>query len=328
MRALLVREFGPVSTHRVEEVPDPQCGDDDVLIDVRAIGLNFPDLLMLQGKYQTRPQVPFVPGRDAAGEVLAVGANVSRFKPGDRVMAQVPVGAFAEKLAAPQVRCYAMTAGMSFEAASAMITPYNTAYVAVVVRGAVREGEQVLVTGAAGSVGLAMVQLARARGARVIAAVSSAEKAAFVREHGADATVDTAAPNLVDRLRDEVLKHTEGRGVDVVLETVGGELFDAAIRCLGFAGRMVIVGFASLAIPAIKGNRILLKNIAVIGAPLDIHFKEQPDVMARGVQELGELFDQGKVRPIVAASYPLERFTDAANAILGRSLMGRVVLTI
>lgn len=327
MRALVVHEFGPLDSHRIEDAPPPTISDGDVLIDVHAIGLNFPDTLMLQGKYQTRPERPFVPGRDASGVVRAVGKAVTRVKPGDRVIAQVATGAFAEQLAAPESRCFVMPSGMSFETGAGMVTIYNTAYVAVVIRGKVRAGETVLVTGASGGVGLAAVQVAKAKGARVLAGVTSREKGSVATASGADHLVDLAAPNLRDNLREQVFAVTDGKGADAVFDPVGGDVFDAALRAVAYAGRMVIVGFASGRIPEVKGHYILLKNIAVLGAPLDIHFKMEPLVMDAAVADLFRMFEAGEIRPEIMAVYPLEQIHTAMELIMGRKVKGKIVLS-
>ena len=215
-------------------------------------------------------------------------------KKGDRVIVQVATGAFAEKLAAPEARCFRMPDGMDFVTGAGMVTIYNTAYVAVVIRGQIKPGETVLVTGASGGVGLAAVQLARANGARVLAGVTSKEKGQVALAGGADALVDLSAADLRESLRQQVFALTENRGVDAVLDPVGGDVFDAALRALAYAGRMVIIGFASGRIPEVKGHYILLKNIAVVGAPLDIHFKMQPEVMDAAVADLFRMYENGR----------------------------------
>jgi NADPH:quinone reductase len=327
MRALVVHEFGPLNVHRVEEWVDPAIGDRDVLVDVKAIGLNFPDTLMLQGKYQTRPDRPFVPGRDAAGVVLAVGPQVTRVKKGDRVIAQVTTGAFAEKLAAPEARCFRMPDDLDFVSGAGMVTIYNTAYIAVVVRGGVRPGETVLVNGASGGVGLAAVQIARAKGAHVIAGVTSKEKGEVARASGADAWIDLSAPDLRESLRQQVFALTGNRGVDAVFDPVGGDVFDASLRAIAYAGRMVIIGFASGRIPEVKGHYVLLKNISIIGAPLDIHFKMEPEVMDAAVADLFRMYANGEIKPEIMATYPLDDIHKAMDLIVGRKVKGKIVLT-
>ncbi len=327
MRGLLVREFGPLDSHKIEELPTPKLGDEDVLIDVHAIGLNFPDTLMLQGKYQTRPDRPFVPGRDAAGVVRAVGRRVTRCKVGDRVSAQVTWGAFAEQLAAPQSRVFVLPDDIDFATAAGMVTIYNTAYIAVFARGNVQPGETVFVTGASGGVGLAMVELAKVRGATVLAGATSKQKGELCKAHGADHWIDLSVPDLHEGVRAQVAKITGDKLCNAVFDVVGGKVFDAAMRCVGYKGRMVIVGFATMDISMPKGHHILLKNISVIGAPLDIHFKMEPELIHRAVAELFELHRKGKIRPEITERFPLERIHDAMNKIASRRAVAKLVLT-
>jgi len=328
MRAVCVREFGPVDSHPITEVSCGTPGPDEILIAVRAIGLNYPDLLMLQGLYQVRPPLPFIPGRDAAGLVEAVGSGVTQFARGDRVMCQVPKGAFAEKVIAPVDRCFPMSSAASFVEAAAMITPYNTAYVAVAGRSRLESTNVALVTGASGSVGIAIIELAKARGARVIACVSSSEKEEYVRAHGADAVVYTHGDNLREALRERVAAVNNGKPVDVVFETVGGQVFSAALRTLGFDGRMVVIGFSSTQIPEVRCNYLLYKNLAVVGAPLDIHFKEQPAFMRTGIRHVRELFEQKQIRPVVGRVLPFEDFRAAVRLMADRTVLGRIILEV
>lgn len=334
MRAVVVQEFGPIGSHTVQDCPDPEIGPDEVLIENHAIGLNFPDALMLQGKYQKRPDRPFVPGRDLAGVVRAVGANVTRCQPGDRVVAQVFTGAFGELVAAPQARCFVMPDAMPFEDAAGMITVFNTAWVAVELRGRVQQGDAVMVTGAAGGVGLAAVQLCKARGATVLAAVSKPEKGALATENGADHVIDTNADD-VDALKRHLQAQVEaatgapeGRACNVVIDTVGSDLFEASLRVLAFGGNLVIVGFSGGTIPTAKANYLLYNNIGVMGAPLDIQFEHAYADMERGVQEMFRLYEAGQVRANINARFPLDQFADAFDMITSRKVMGKVVLTV
>ncbi len=334
MRAVLVKEFGPIGSHQVEEVPDPEIGPGEVLIENHAIGLNFPDALMLQGKYQKKPDRPFVPGRDLSGVVRAVGANVTRCKPGDRVVAQVFKGAFGELVPAPQERCFVMPEDMPFEEAAGMITVFNTAWVAVEMRGRVQAGDTVMITGAAGGVGLAAVQRCKARGATVLAAVSSPEKGELARQNGADHVIDTNADDL-DGLKRHLQAQVEaatgvaeGRACNVVIDTVGADLFEAGLRVLAFGGSLVIVGFSGGSIPAAKANYLLYNNLGVMGAPLDIQFEHMYPEMERGVNDMFRLWTEGKARANINARFPLEDFAQAFDMITGRKVMGKVVLTV
>ena len=333
MRALVVHEFGPLDSHQVEEVPAPEPGPTDVIVDVHVIGLNYPDTLMLQGKYQKRPDRPFIPGRDLAGVVRAVGADVTRCKPGDRVVAQVFKGGFAETVAAPEERCFALPEAVSFEEAAGMITVFNTAWVAVELRAKVQAGETVLITGAAGGVGLAVTQLCKARGATVLAAVSSPEKGELALANGADHLIDTNAPDL-DALKRHLRAQVEsatgaknGNGCDVVVDMVGGDLFEAGLRVLAFGGRLIVVGFSGGTIPAAKANYLLYNNIGVLGAPLDIQFEHAYEDMQRGIAETFRLAGEGKVRANITARYPLEDIVPALQSIQGRKATGKIVVT-
>lgn len=332
MRAILVNEFGPIETHNVTDMPDPAPGDGQVLIENHAIGLNYPDALMLQGKYQKRPERPFVPGRDCAGIVRSVGPGVTRCSPGDRVVAQVFTGAFGGMVVAPQNRCFILPDGVSFEDAAAMITTFNTAWAAVDSRGRVEAGHTVLVTGAAGGVGIAAVQLCKARGSTVLAAVSTEEKGKLVLENGADAVIDTNAADLAalkTHLKEQVNKVTgaaESRGCDVVVETVGGDLFEAGLRVLRYGGNLVVVGFAGGQVPAAKANYLLYNNLAVTGAPLDVRFEYEYAEVERGVNTWLGLLAAGKLRSNISSRYKLHEFATAFDEITGRRVMGKVVL--
>jgi len=327
VRAFYVRAYGPPHSHSVEEIGSPGTpGSNEVLIRTHAIALNFPDLLMIEGKYQVRHETPFVPGRDAAGVITAVGADVTHLRIGDSVMCQVAYGAWAEEIIAPAARCYAMPPSAPFVAAAAMITPYNTAYVALVARAKLQKGEVVLVTGASGSVGTALVQLAKAMGAFVIAAVSSEHKSDYVRALGADSVIVTAGLDLKRALREGVLAASGGREANIVLDTVGGELFTAGLRALGFDGRMIVIGFAGAQIPQVRVNYLLMRNLAVLGAPLDTHFDERPQVMTQGIALIRDFYSAGMLRPTIRSVLPFEHFQTALQQTADATTPGRVVI--
>lgn len=328
MRALVIEEFGPIESHRFHDWPDPRPAAGEVLLEVKAIGLNFPDALMLQGKYQKRPDRPFVPGRDAAGVVRAVGSEVTRFKPGDRVVCQVFTGAFAERVAAPEKRCFPLADGVDFESAAAMMTVFNTAYVAVHLRAKVQPGQWAVVTGAAGGVGLAALQLLKAAGAKSIAIVSSEEKARLARDSGADRVILTKREDVKDHIHAEVMAATGDRGADLVFDTVGGEMFANTLRTLGFDGKMIVIGFASGEIPSAKTNYLLYRNLSVIGAPLDIQFDHEYDKMVAGVRLTHELFLKGNAKPNIMQVLPFEKLAEAFALITGREVRGKVILKV
>ena len=326
MRALVVHEHGPLDHLKLESFHEPQIGPDEVLIDVHAASVNFPDLLVIEGTYQKLPPTPFVPGKDLAGTVAGVGENVTHFKAGDRVMAQVEYGAYAEKAAVPACNTHLMPARMSYAEGAAMGLVYLTAHLALIERGALKPGEIVLVTGAAGGVGLASVQIARALGATVIAAVGSEDKAALARENGAHHVVGTHVKDLRESLRRQIHSVTGGRSVDLIVDSIGGEVFDAALRALAWCGRLVIVGFAGGRIPEVKAGYLLVKNIALIGLQASDYRDREPEKVQRIQRELFALYEEGKVRPRVMAGFPLAAYRDALATVRDRKVLGKVVL--
>lgn len=328
MRALVVHEHGPIDNLRLENFAEPRPAAGEVLIDVHASSVNFPDLLVIGGSYQRLPPTPFVPGKDLAGTVVEVGSSVTNLKRGDRVMAQVEYGAYAERAVAPIGNCYRMPAPMSFAEGAAMGLVYITAHFALVERAALKAGEAVLVTGAAGGVGLATVQLAKALGAIVIAAVSSKDKAALARANGADHVVFTEVPDLRDNLRQQISSGLGKRGVDIVIDSVGGDVFDASLRTVAWCGRIVIVGFAAGRVPEVKVGYLLVKNISLIGLQASDYRDREPAKVQRVQRELFALYEQGKLKPHVMATYPLEAYREALATVRDRKVLGKVVLKI
>ncbi|MCC6533573.1 MAG: NADPH:quinone oxidoreductase family protein [Burkholderiales bacterium] len=328
MKAVLVREFGPPESIRVEEFAPPSVGDTQVAVEVHAAGVNYPDLLVMAGKYQILPPRPFIAGKECAGIVIAAGKSVTTCKPGDRVLAWMEYGAFAEQALAEQDNCFVIPQEMPFTEAACFGLVYQTAHFALVARANVKPGEIVLVTGATGGVGLAAVQLAKAFGATVVAAVSTKEKAAIAREQGADHVIDVSVPNLRDGLREQLRAVTGGRGADVVIEQVGGDVFDASLRALAWSARLVVVGFAGGRIAEVKTNYLLVKNIAVMGLQISDYRDQHPALMRRVMNELFELYRQGKVRPLVSVTYPLADFAAAFAAIVERKAIGKLALAL
>ena len=327
MRGVVVHEFGPIDTHKVEEFPAPQAGPGEILIDVHAVGVNFPDTLMVQGLYQAKPNRPFVPGRDAAGVVAAVGDKVTRFKPGDRVVAQVRWGAYAEQCAAPEERCFSVPDGMAFVDAASIGTVYPTAHVSLMVRGHYQPGETVLVNGAAGGIGLASVQIAKAKGATVIAADISDDKRQLAIENGADHAIDLTVDDLRENLRKQVFAVTDGRGADICLDPIGGDVFDASLRALAFAGRIITIGYVSGRIPEAKANYFNVKNLALSGISLDLHFTHVPEIVHAAFDDLCDLYLKGQVKPEITATYPLDDFAAAWTLFGEGKTKGKMVLT-
>jgi len=304
------------------EAADPEVGAGMVGIREKAAGCNFADILMVQGKYQMKPPFPFTPGAEVAGVVEAVGDGVDSVKPGDRVLATLLYGGFAEKASAPVQTVRRIPDAMSFEEAAVFPVVYPTAHAALVHRAHVREGETVLVTAAAGGVGLATVQVAKALGARVIALAGGDEKIEVVTKAGADVGIDYRKEDWVDRVKQE----TAGRGADVIIENVGGEVFDGCTRCIAWDGRLVVVGFAGGKIPEIKANRILLKHIAVIGLFYGMMVQHAPEQVAETQRALFELVEAGKIKPLVWKTYPLDRTGEALTALGSRRSWGKIAV--
>ncbi|MDH4175596.1 MAG: NADPH:quinone oxidoreductase family protein [Betaproteobacteria bacterium] len=326
MRAVIVREHGPLARHRLESVPDPAPARGEVLIEARAIGVNFPDLMVMQGSYQLLPPRPFSPGKEVAGVVGAVGEGVTRVRAGERVMALPEYGTYAEKVVVSEKICYPMPQAMPFDDGAVLALAYQTAHFALLERGAYRNGESVLVTGASGGVGLACVQLAKALGAVVVAGVTSQEKGALCRRHGADHVVDLAAPDLRDGLRAQVHAAVGMGGVDIVLDNVGGDVFDAALRALAWRGRLVSIGFASGRVPEVKAGYLLVKNLAVIGLQWTDYRGREPERVQRVQEGLYALYGEGKLKPEITARYALEDFAEALARFDARQVQGKIVL--
>jgi NADPH2:quinone reductase len=325
-RGLVVKQFGDWRNVEMGNVELPSVGPNDILVDVEAVSLNFPDLLLIEGKYQARPEVPFIAGRDAAGVVRECGAEVTRHSVGDRVAVQVTHGAFADRLIVAADRAARLPDALSFAAGAASATVFATAHVALDIRARLQPGERVLVAGAAGGVGTAMLQLCRLRGGIPIALVSSEQKAAFVRMQGAEAVIRTdLISDLHDGLR-QALSDEGFDGVDVVADVVGGDVFDASLRVLRPEGRMLVVGFTSGRIPEMRANYALLKNIAILGSPLE-HYLEISGVEV--MQALEKIFVEiptNDLEAIVTARFPLSDFNYAAEQLISRKVLGKEVL--
>lgn len=326
MKALVVSSYGSWEGAEIGEMPVPAPGPHDVLIRAGASALNFPDLLMIEGKYQVRPPVPFVPGRDIAGTVVAVGEAVAGFAPGDRVAAQPQFGAFAEYVAAPGWSCIRLPDAVGFAEAAACGTVFATVVGALKLRARLRPGETVLLTGAAGGVGSAGIQYARHLGGRVVALVSSAAKEEAARRLGAEIVLRAdAIPDMKSGLR-EALKAAGLDQVDAVVDVVGGATFDGAIRCLKPGGRCVIVGFASGQIPQIPANYVLLKDLVVLGSSLDRLFKAGDPELAEGLRDAFEALADGRLKAEIEGVLAFSRFAEAAARIARRQAVGKIVL--
>jgi len=322
MKAVVCKAWGLPETLVVEDLPDVTPGPGQVAIDVKAAGVNFPDVLIIQGKYQFKPELPFTPGSELSGIVSAVGDGVTSVKPGDRVIAFTASGAFAQQVVVPQQAIMPMPPGMDFDTAAAVTLTYGTSHHAVVDRAALQPGETMLVLGAAGGVGLAAIEIGKALGARVIAAASSEEKLAVCREHGADVTIDYSTQDL----REAIKAATDGKGPDVIYDPVGGEYAEPAFRSIGWRGRYLVIGFANGEIPKLPFNLMLLKGASVVGVFWGEFAKREPAANAKAMRQLMGWMAEGKVRPHVSARYPLGQTAQALNDMAARKVTGKVVI--
>ncbi|MBW1830118.1 MAG: zinc-binding dehydrogenase [Myxococcales bacterium] len=322
MYRMVVRELGGPGALEREELDAVRAAPGQVVIDVGAAGCNFFDILITQGKYQVRPELPFSPGAEVAGIVRELGEGVDRFAVGDRVSALLEYGGFASTVAAPQERVFAMPPRMTVEEAAAMGIVYQTSYVGLVHRANLREGETLLVHAAAGGVGLAAVQIGVALGARVIGTAGTQDKLDLVKKNGADVVLNYRDEQWVERVKEL----TDGRGADVVYDPVGGDTFDLSTKCIAFEGRLLVIGFASGRIPSAKMSRVLVKNFSLVGLHWGLYFGKDPQVLQEAQAALSQLYAAGKIAPLVSATHPLVDAKDALDALGARKTTGKVVL--
>jgi len=322
MKAVLCKTLGPARDLVLEEVASPTPKKNEVLLDVQAAGVNFPDTLIIEGKYQFQPPLPFSPGGEAAGLVSAVGERAGAFRVGDRVMALTGWGAFAEQVAVPFYNVMPIPETMDFTTAAAFGMTYGTSMHALRQRGQLQPGETLLVLGASGGVGLAAVEIGKAMGAKVIAAASSADKLAVAKAAGADELIDYSQASL----KDEIKRLTGGQGVDVIYDPVGGELFDQAVRGLAWNGRLLVVGFASGTIPQMAANLVLLKGAAVLGVFWGSFAQRQPEENAANFRQLFAWHAEGKLKPLVSQTYPLAEAGAAIEQLGQRKAVGKLVV--
>jgi NADPH2:quinone reductase len=323
MRAIVVDHWMEPSDLAVREVPDPTVGAGTLRVRVRAAGCNFFDILMVRGKYQVRPPFPFVPGAELAGVVEEVGADVEGFAVGDRVLSSAGLGAFAEQAVVPARATYRLPDGMSFDAGAAFPIVYPTSYAALVFRAPVKPGEWLLVHAAAGGVGIAAVQIGKALGARVIGTAGGADKLDVVRRVGADVAIDYRGENWVER----VMEVTGGHGADVIYDSVGADVTDASLKCIAWNGRLLVIGFAGGRIPEVKLNRVLLKNISLVGLHWGAHTMHEPARVGETFCALFGLYGKGAVEPVIYERYPLAALPAALEALGSRRTYGKVVVT-
>jgi len=322
MKAVLCKSWGPPDTLVVEEMPSPRPGRGQVAVSVKACGVNFPDVLIIQNKYQLKPELPFTPGSEIAGVVKQPGEGVHGYMPGDPVMALIGLGGFAEEVVVDESRLVPIPAGIDFEVAASFGVVHATAYHALKDRAAIKRGESLLVLGAAGGVGLAAVELGKLMGAWVIACASSDEKLETCKRHGAETVINYEREDLRETLK----KLTGGDGVDVVFDPVGGKYAEPAVRGMAWKGRYLVVGFAAGEIPRIPLNIVLLRGCSIVGVYWGDFARRETEVHSANFRELTAWLRAKKIKPLVGATYPLERAADALNDVMNRKALGKVVL--
>ncbi len=320
MKAVVCNALGPLSDLQYTDIDAPQAKGDLVVIRPDAIGVNYPDGLLVQGLYQVKPPTPFVPGMEVAGTVEAVGSKVEAFKPGDRVAGMSQLGAYAEQVAVPAGTVFPLPAGMDGADACALMCAYGTSHHALKQRAQLQAGETVAVLGAAGSTGIAAIQIARAMGAKVIAVASSDDKRDIARSAGADEVIG------YDNLKDDLKRLTDGKGVDVLFDPVGGDAFDSACRAMARNGRLLVIGFASGRIPQLPVNLTLVKEFSVVGVFWGSFTRHEPAVYAQNMEELIGWYMQGKVKPHIEGRYPLADAPKILERVLGRGATGKIIL--
>ncbi len=322
MRAVVVDRWMEPKELAVREVPEPVARANQVVIDDEAAGCNFFDILLVQGKYQMKPPFPFTPGAEVAGVVRELGPGASGVAIGDRVFAGLALGAFAERVAVPVAALHPMPEAMSFPEAAAFPVVYPTSYAALVLRANLRERETLLVHAAAGGVGVAAVQIGKALGARVIATAGGADKLEIARRAGADLAIDYSSGDWVDAVK----QATGGRGADVIYDPVGGEIFEGSLKCIAWNGRLLVIGFAGGTIPEVKANRILLKNISVVGLHWGAYATNEPERVPEVFSGLARLYESGHVRPLIFGTYSLDDVPKALEALGSRGSYGKVII--
>ena len=324
MKAIVCKTYGPPENLVLEEIDDPVASENEAVVQIYSASLNFPDGLQIQGKYQFQPPMPFTPGSEVGGVITSVGAGIQGFAVGDRVMATPGIGGLAEQVAVKADGLRKIPDSMDFKTAAGFAMIYTTSYYALKQRAQLKAGETLLVLGASGGVGLAAVELGKLMGAKVIAAASSEEKLNFVNRVNPDALLNYGDGELKERVKEL----TGGTGADVIYDPVGGDLFDQSCRCINWNGRLLVVGFASGRIPEYKANLALLKGSSMVGIFLGRFRKEEPAEYEKNFAELLDMYDAGKLKPIITESFAMTDFVDAFNVFTERKVMGKVTLEI
>jgi len=324
MKAVLCKQFGPPESLVLEDLPSPKPGAGEVVVSIKTASVNFPDVLIIQNKYQFKPPLPFSPGSELAGVVKEIGPGVTNVKVGDKVIAFVTFGAFAEEVKTEAVRLLPLPEGMSYEEGASFILTYGTTDHALRDRAQMKPGESLLVLGAAGGVGVAAIEIGKAMGARVIACASSDDKLAVCKQHGADETINYATEDLRERIK----ALTGGKGVDVIYDAVGGSYSEPAFRSIAWRGRHLVIGFAAGEIPKLPLNLALLKGASIVGVFWGDFTKREPAAFAESAKQLGRWYKEGRLKPHVSTTFPLARAAEAMNLLASRKAKGKVVIRI
>lgn len=323
MKAIICQTFGKPETMVLAELPSPVPGAGEVKVRIRACGVNFADTLIIQGLYQVKPPLPFIPGMEIAGEVMELGEGVRHLKPGDRVMAITSIGGFAEEVVVPASLVLPIPEPMRWQDAAAFAIAYGTSHLALEHRANLKAGETLLVHGAAGGVGLTAVAIGKQMGATVIAAASTPEKLEVARQHGADHLINYQEENFVERVK----AITQGKGADVIYDPVGGDVFDQSLRCIAWEGRLLVIGFASGRIPQVPANLALVKNCSIVGVYWGNYSQKDPATLLQSLQTLLNWYNQGQIKPHIAYEFPLDQTAQAFNVLIKRQAIGKVVVT-
>lgn len=324
MKALLCNEFGPAKNLKVEEIDQPQPDSDEVCIKVHASGVNFPDILIVEGKYQFKPKFPFSPGAETAGEIVAIGNNIKNFKIGQKVIAMPGHGAFAEYCLSPEKKLIPLNNNIDYETASILPMVYGTSAHALIQRGKLKKDETLLVHGAAGGVGLAAVEIGKAMGAKVIATASTDEKCQVAKDHGADEIINYSNGEF----KDIVKSMTNGKGADVIYDPVGGDVFDQSLRCIAWEGRLLVIGFTSGRIPSAPANLALLKSCDIVGVFWGSFVERTPHINLENFQKLYDWIDKGYINPKISMKVSLDNALEAMQAIADRKIIGKAIVKI
>ena len=320
MKAIVCNNFGPIQDIEYKEVDQPKLDDDSVIIDVKSVGVNFPDGLLVQGKYQLKPETPFIPGMEVAGEIMKTGQHVSNFKIGDRVAALSQLNGYAEQTAVKESSVFKIPENMSFDDSCALLCAYGTSHYALKQRGKLQKGELLVVLGASGSTGLAAIQIGKIMGAKVIAVASNEEKQKIAKDNGADISIG------YDNLKEELKTISDGKGVDVIFDPVGGDVFETVARTMARNGRLLVIGFASGTIPKLAVNLALVKEFSVVGVFWGAFTRGEPKEYKENMIELFHWYENKLIKPLVDEKFPLSEASMVLEKILSRGAKGKIIL--